>query len=463
MKCRVRATSLDLGLHGVDLVLALEQLLLELGGVEGEHLLPSLHLRPLRGDAGYFELPGMTELRWAECALARAPPAWYSPAMACSRRGWIGFLALAWGCGSPPPPPAPSSAPDVLRVGTSGDYAPFSTLEGDERVGFDIDVARELSRDLGMRVQWVAFAWPELSAAVAAGAFDIAMSGVTWRPPRAVLGYMTQAVASGGPCLLGDPAAARVAVNRGGMLEAWSREHLPGREVLAVDDNLSLPDLLESGTVGAIVTDSFELSSFRRPGFSERCELPHSRKVYWVAPERADLGPRVDEWLLGHEPRLRELRDRWFGDPAGVDASARLVDVLARRMALMPFVAAYKRAHGLPIEDLERERVVLEAAVRRARVAGLDAAGVRELFALLIDLAKAVQARSSQEEALDLEGALRPLLLRLGEQVVAALRRARAAGGLAEMSPARLELLSAWLTEPERARLVRALKALSPS
>ena len=52
----------------------------------------------------------------------------------------------------------------VLRVGTSGDYVPFSS-DGE---GFDVEVAALLARELGARVEWVPFRWPELSADLAA-------------------------------------------------------------------------------------------------------------------------------------------------------------------------------------------------------------------------------------------------------------------------------------------------------
>ena len=81
-------------------------------------------------------------------------------------------------------------------MGTSGDYAPFSTQENDERSGFDIEIARELARSLQRPVEWVPFAWPELASQVEKNAFHVAMSGITWQPERAVVGYMTRAVAS---------------------------------------------------------------------------------------------------------------------------------------------------------------------------------------------------------------------------------------------------------------------------
>ena len=193
------------------------------------------------------------------------------------------------------------AAEPALRVGTSDDYPPFS-LHGR---GFDVDVAQALARDLGARIAWVRFRWPELRADVAADRFDVAMSGITWRPERAVIGWMSRAVAQGGPCIVGNPASGPIAVNRGGVLESWARRRFTADRLVAIDDNLSLPMLLAGGAVGAFVTDSFELSSRPRPAQAAvRCEPERDRKVYWIAPARAaELGPRIDRWLAENEGR----------------------------------------------------------------------------------------------------------------------------------------------------------------
>src|SRR5882724_3538783 len=67
----------------------------------------------------------------------------------------VGLLLLVYSCALP-------TAKPVLRVGTSGDYPPFS-IDGR---GFDVDVARELGRSLGVRIEWVRFRWPDLAAAI---------------------------------------------------------------------------------------------------------------------------------------------------------------------------------------------------------------------------------------------------------------------------------------------------------
>jgi cyclohexadienyl dehydratase len=356
----------------------------------------------------------------------------------------------------------PDRARGRLRVGTSFDYAPFSTRDSAGKLqGFDVEIAELLARDLALELEWVSFRWPTLQAQIERGEFDVAMAGVTWQPTRAVIGYMTRAVARGGPCLLGDANAARIAVNRGGVLEAWSRAHLADRELITVDTNQSLPDLLAGGRVGAIVTDSFERRAFARPGWNARCEPALSRKVYWLAPNHAELAARFEGWLSTHRERIESAQTRWFGERQPLSALENLSDLLARRMAFMPLVAAAKAKQGLPIQDLSREKVVLDAATARAHNIGLPEAPSQNFFALQIELSKSVQKRSSERATLDLAGQIRPALDELGDRILAAVAEARSVGELAQCTLADFAALSPWLTNTEMEQLLHSLRALA--
>src|SRR5262245_49750639 len=63
-------------------------------------------------------------------------------------------LALAAG--------AAAAAPGTLRVGTSGDYEPFSAGATAAAEGFDLDVARAFAADRGLALEVVRFRWPDL-------------------------------------------------------------------------------------------------------------------------------------------------------------------------------------------------------------------------------------------------------------------------------------------------------------
>ena len=345
----------------------------------------------------------------------------------------------------------------VLRVGTSGDYAPFSKAGQ----GFDVDAARLLADALGFELVRVPFKWPELEARVARGDFDIAMSGVTWRPERALVGRMSLAVAIGGPCWLGAAAPKSVAVNRGGALERFARAHFPNARVETVNENLSLPSLLASGAVEAIVTDSFELGAFSKAGDSKHCEPARDRKVWWLAPARAaELGPALDPLVRAREPELEKLRLKWFGSAQPQDEADRVVDLIARRFAFMPSVGAWKRAHSRPIADPDQEKRVLDGVTKSARGLGLDPAAVRALFALEIELAKRIQIRAAGGAAeLDLETQLRPALADLSDRQLESLSLLGPVASRALDAPT-LEPLRELLEPDEIAERVRALSRI---
>jgi cyclohexadienyl dehydratase len=73
-----------------------------------------------------------------------------------------------------------------VRVGTTGDYSPYSfrDLDSGGFKGFDIDVAHRLAGDLGVRLELVQATWPTLMAGLEAGKYDIVASGVTVTPER---------------------------------------------------------------------------------------------------------------------------------------------------------------------------------------------------------------------------------------------------------------------------------------
>src|SRR5258708_24477286 len=69
----------------------------------------------------------------------------------------------------------------VLRVGSTGDYKPFTFLNPatKEFEGIDIDMAASLAKALGVKLQIVKTAWPNLMADFTSGKFDAAMGGVS--------------------------------------------------------------------------------------------------------------------------------------------------------------------------------------------------------------------------------------------------------------------------------------------
>lgn len=68
----------------------------------------------------------------------------------------------------------------VLRFGTDATYPPFESVDKDGKiVGFDIDVANEVARRLGLKAEFVNTAWDGIFLALNAAKFDAIISSVS--------------------------------------------------------------------------------------------------------------------------------------------------------------------------------------------------------------------------------------------------------------------------------------------
>ena len=80
-----------------------------------------------------------------------------------------------------------------LRVGTTGDWDPMSIKDPatNRYKGFDIDVMKELAKDMGVKVKFVPAEWKTIVSGITADRYDISTS-VTKTPKRAeVAGFTT--------------------------------------------------------------------------------------------------------------------------------------------------------------------------------------------------------------------------------------------------------------------------------
>jgi len=337
----------------------------------------------------------------------------------------------------------------VLRVGTSGDYAPFSSARGKAFVGLDIELAERLAKDLGLKVAFVRFAWPDLNQALKAGLFELALSGITLRGERAIAARFSRpyAVTSAvalirhedaarftGPGSL-NHAAVRLAVNAGGHLEKVARALFPEATLSLTTDNTKLLAPLLAKTVDAAISDSAEAHALARPGLSLLGPLTHDRKGVLVSANAEKLADWLDHWLREREYDgfLPKLRGRYLGRPTASEAPLTVEALLADiqlRCELMPLVGAYKVAHGLAIEDAAQEARVLARIDTTARSEGLESEGVQKLYRALIMSAKDIERARAPEanSTLPTLDELRAAIRSIDNQLLAELREAVQSG-----------------------------------
>jgi len=333
-------------------------------------------------------------------------------------------------------------------VGTSGDYAPFSTVEEGEWVGFDIALAQRFAAENAWTLEFVRFEWPQLMDDLLAGSFDVAMSGVTVRPDRSLEALFTLPMARSGSVVIAPSESpvmnldalnkkeVRIGVNQGGHLERVTRKRFPQATIVVSSDNQEQPKKLLSGDIDFLITDTMEAPFWleQLPGARKLPPFTRDLKAWMTRPENAVLANQLNEWLMAKEAdgSLSALRREYL--PEGNDYTTALpldalLSAIDERLSLMVAVAESKRRLGRPVEDLAQESRVLEAAVRgvvdASEQSGLEPPNreaVEALFQSLIEAAKGIQYKTllappTMEDPPDLVTELRPALARISGRI----------------------------------------------
>ncbi|MBD3647270.1 MAG: transporter substrate-binding domain-containing protein, partial [Pseudomonadales bacterium] len=194
-----------------------------------------------------------------------------------------------------------------IRIGTTGDYAPFSFRRDESFTGIDIDLARDLANSLDVEAVFVPTSWPTLMQDLAGDRFDIGMSGISRSLERQRVAYFSMPYHIGGKTPIArcddkdaldsleeiDRPGVRVIVNPGGTNERFVRERLGQASVRVFDDNRSIFDEIIAGHADVMITDAIEvrLKSAMHP---ELCAtLPGETFTY---QQKGYLLPRDDVW-----------------------------------------------------------------------------------------------------------------------------------------------------------------------
>jgi chorismate mutase-like protein len=388
------------------------------------------------------------------------------------------MLAAALGCGSIWA--ADLQTPGVLRIGTPGDYAPYSwydTATGTYR-GSDIAMARALAQRLGRRPQFIPTSWSTLVADATAGRFDIAVGGISITAERErSVKFSTpytsdrkQPVVRCGEERRYDTQAeinrsqVRLIVNAGGTNERFSREQFPAAALTVHADNRTVFEEIRAGRADVMVTDSAEgrLQQRAMQGLcvaSVRAEWAPASKAILIAAGAATKSA-IDDALaqLGGKNRYRTALRDWEGYSwSGQDApNAMLAALIDERLAIVVEVARAKWNTQAAIEDLAREQQSLLSLSERAAALAIPVAMVETFFGAQIEAAKILQRelfaqwrkeqRGQFADVSDLTRDIRPEIDRINSQMLATLAllsgsnsRLPAASALSLVSPAALK------------------------
>ncbi len=210
----------------------------------------------------------------------------------------------------------------ILRVGTTGDYAPFSFSperwsSPNDRApeGIDIELASSLAEHLQVNLMLVPTSWPNLMNDLKAGRYDIAMSGVSIIPERQTSAYFSKPYHIGGKSPIArcdrrqqfsslaaiDQPGVTIMVNPGGTNERFLRSNILKAEILIHGDNREIFEKLAAGEADLMITDLIEaqLQSARNPALC--MTMPDETMTYqekgYMLPKDPSLLAAVNSWL----------------------------------------------------------------------------------------------------------------------------------------------------------------------
>lgn len=314
------------------------------------------------------------------------------------------------------PEPASSSRLDeivhrgVLRVGSTGDYKPFSyrPAPGADFVGLDIDLAADLARSLGVKLDIVPTTWPTLMKDFSDDRFDLAIGGISITLERQKKGLFSLPYLRDGKTAITlcekqarfqtlaqiDRPEVRLIENPGGTNERFARAHAAHAQLVIYPDNVTIFDQIAGGQADVMITDATEARLQQRlhPGL---CAV-HPDAPFDFS-EKAVLLPRdlvfkayVDQWLHQADASgaLSRQVDHWLSYPWGLFTLEQLID---QRLKISRDVARAKWNSHAPIEDAPREAQIIERLTAQAAAEGVPAPLAQRFFRAQIEASKTVQ------------------------------------------------------------------------
>jgi cyclohexadienyl dehydratase len=223
----------------------------------------------------------------------------------------------------------------TLRIGMTGDYAPFSVFDVATSTfrGFDVDIAESIGKALGVKIEYVRTAWPRLSQDFGADRFDIAMGGVSITADRESKGNFSAPIMQEGKTPITrcndlgkfetlaeiDRPGTRVIVNPGGTNERFARTNIKNAEIRVYGDNVTIFDEIAKGNADLMITDASETRYQQKLHPGVLCAVhpdqpfDHSQKAYWLQRDAA-LKAFVDDWIsrAREDGRFARTYRTWF-------------------------------------------------------------------------------------------------------------------------------------------------------
>ena len=228
----------------------------------------------------------------------------------------------------------------VLRVGMDT-FLPWAMKDKKgELVGFEIDVARRLAADMGVKVEFVPTKWAGIIPALLTGKFDVIIGGMGIQTKRALkvnftipydysgMGIVAHKKKAAGFSSLADfnSADVEIACKLGTTAVNAAKKYMPKAKLRLFDDEAQAYQELRNGNVAAVVGSS-PRPAYEAIQYPETMFLPlksdFTREPIGFAVRKGDFDTLTffNNWItiVSHEGWLEERHHYWFGTKEWAD------------------------------------------------------------------------------------------------------------------------------------------------
>lgn len=221
----------------------------------------------------------------------------------------------------------------VLRVGMST-FVPWAMKDKNgELIGFEIDVARRLAKDMGVKVEFVPTKWAGIIPALLTGKFDVIIGGMGIRPDRNLKVNFTIPYDYTGMSIVANKKLAAgfksledfnrsdvtIAVRLGSTAVAATKKYMPKAKLVLFDDESQAYQEVVNGRAHAVV-GSAPTPAFHAIKYAEVLFLPvegtFTKEPIGFAVQKGDFDTvnYLNNWItvVAAEGWLKERKHYWF-------------------------------------------------------------------------------------------------------------------------------------------------------
>lgn len=222
------------------------------------------------------------------------------------------------------------SGAEKLVVGTNATFAPFTFIENDQIVGFDIDIAKEVAKRLNKPMQLKNLSFDALIPELQLGTIHFAAAGFTATPERAKRVAFSTIYLSGDPLVVVTRAGEKqprkiedfvnkpVIVNRGFTADTYASA-IPNIDLLRLDTVAEALLALKTKRGDAFVTANKVIKRYLSQNPQEQLDIAIIEETdencaLAISPHYKELVEPINNALAAMEKdgTIQQLKEKWF-------------------------------------------------------------------------------------------------------------------------------------------------------